>query len=144
MKRVHENQRGGCGEERTENRRRKEKKRVMGNNVIHSVYVSVRGRMAHNSRQDKFIRYFRLDCAALGQKLRLELANRKPGSPVTRTAPPKNFTGNARLIVERGNNNYSTSLCIFFLLPFFFLRFLENVWLMEIYAMIHCGAWKRC
>lgn len=81
------------GEEEGEGRRErsgqrieggKKKKRVTSNNVTYNAYVSVRGRrrrkrMVHNSRQDKFIRYFRLDCAALGQKLRLELANRKPG-----------------------------------------------------------------
>lgn len=84
------------GEEEGEGRRErsgqrieggKKKKRITSNNVTYSAYVSVRGRrrrrrrMVHNSRQDKFIRYFRLDCAALGQKLRLELANRKPGPP---------------------------------------------------------------
>lgn len=55
--------------------REKERRWVI---TLRSVYACIRWRpLAQNSRQDKFIRYFRLDCPRFGQKLQLELANRK-------------------------------------------------------------------
>lgn len=72
--------------------------------------------MAHNSRQDKFIRYFRLDCAALGQKLRLELANRK--------LVPRNASRVAEKFHRECSFNCETWKLLFDFSVFFFLLFL--------------------
>lgn len=81
------------------------------------MYVSVRegGGMAHNSRQDKFIRYFRLDCAALGQKLRLELANRK--------LVPRNASRVAEKFHRECSFNCETWKLLFDFSVFFFFSF---------------------